>query len=208
MSFGISNITDLFSSLIKLTIQTCQDWKSACGEHTNITQELDNLRIVLCRVSLEVKKPTSFLLDDHDLEQLRAVAKNCQDVVSQLRDVVSKYEGKSTSRRNNWDRIRLKQKNLGSLRDKLAQQIANLGAYLSLLGDSSLEWIAPDIEEIKPRLDAAPKRNLAPNPKADITERTSKISHVVPLKLQQRKREVEKKVEQQGKQEEGRFEDS
>ena len=147
MSFGFS-VSD-FMALIQLTTRTYQGWKKACGEYTDITKELNSLKIILSRVAVEIQAPTSLTHHDHDLGQLQALSSNCRDIVSQLEAVVSSYQGiVIKSRRSNWDRIQFSQKNLGGLREKLTLQIATLGTYLDVLGVSAIGRVENSVREL------------------------------------------------------------
>ena len=145
MSFGLS-LSDI-TNLIQLTARTYRGWKKACGSHADIIQDLESLKIVLSRVVREVKvSSSSSLHNDKDLRQLKAIVRNCRDVVSQLEYVVSKYKDIATSRRSNWNRIRFGQKNLGGLRDKLMVQVIALGTYLETLGISTLGHVESSVK--------------------------------------------------------------
>ena len=145
MSFGFS-VSDIMN-LLQLTARTYQGWKRACGEYSDITHDLESLKIVLSRVHQEIKVPTSLLCHhDKDFRQLKVIVRNCRDVVSQLEDVVSEYKNIVISRRSNWDKIRFGQKNLGGLRNKLMLQITALGAYLDVLGVSMLGRMEMSLE--------------------------------------------------------------
>ena len=155
MAFPIS-VSDVYS-LIQVTNRVYQGWKSACGEYTDITQQLESLRIILSQVALEVKSPTLLLLHhDQDLSQLKVVVSNCEDIVYQLEDVVRSYKGIAISRRRTWNRIRLGQENLSGLREKLTLQITALGTYLGVLGFRTLgriEDYVKDLPEMKKVID-------------------------------------------------------
>jgi hypothetical protein len=112
MSFGFS-ISDLLV-LTQLTKQTYNNWKSACGEYTEITGELRNLDIILHRIETQVGVPGSLLFQHiGDGEDLNDILSNCNMVVTQLRDVLKKHKSLSTLRSRNWDRLRLASNNLG-----------------------------------------------------------------------------------------------
>ena len=137
MSFGFS-VSDI-TSLIQLTTRTYQGWKKACGEYAEVTHDLKNLNIILSQVADEIKAPTSLLLHhDHDLSHLQDIKTNCRQLVTQLKAIVTKYDGIVISRRNNWDRIRFGQKNLDGIRTKLGLQISTLGTYLDVIGVSAM----------------------------------------------------------------------
>ena len=147
MSFGFS-IGD-FMNLVQLTTRTYQGWKKACGEYTDITQELDNLNILLSRAAAEIEVPSSLLLhQDRDLDQLKALTSSCTAIVSQLESIVLSYGGLSKSRRSTWDRIRFGQQNLTGLRVKLILQINTLGTYLDIVGISAIGRVEDNVREL------------------------------------------------------------
>ena len=147
MSFGFS-VSDI-TTLVLLTTRAYEGWKGACGEYTDITHDLNSLKIILSLVAVEVATPTSLLLHhDPNLNQIRALASNCKQVVSQLQAVISKYEGIVISRRLNWDRIKLGQKNLDGLRNKLTLQITALGTYSNILGLGALGRMETSHQEL------------------------------------------------------------
>ena len=147
MSFGFS-VGD-FIALVHLTTRTYQGWKKACGEYTDITQELDNLNVILSRAATEIQAPSSLLLhQDRDLGQLRALTSSCTAIVSQLEAIVLSYGGLSKSRRSTWDRIRLGQQNLTGLRVKLILQINTLGTYLDIVGISAIGRVENNVREV------------------------------------------------------------
>ena len=147
MSFGFS-VGD-FMALVQLTTRTYQGWKKACGEYTDITQELDNLKIILSRVGAEIQVPSSLLQhQDRDLGQLQALTSSCTEDVSQLETIVLKYQGLSKSRGNTWDRIRLGQQNLTGLRVKLGWHIATLGTYLDIVGIGAIGRVENNVKDL------------------------------------------------------------
>ena len=144
MSFGIS-LGD-FVTLIQLTTRVYRGWNDACGEYAVITKELKNLETILLRIEREVRSPAS-LLHHHsdDNAQLQEITANCTQVVHRLDQVVSKYRSLGTSRKGNWDRLRLGNKDLNDLRNKLKAQTLALNTYLTMLGISSLGRVENDV---------------------------------------------------------------
>ena len=145
MSFGFS-ISDV-TSLIQLTVRTYRGWKKACGEYSRITGELETLEVILSRVEFEVQQPTSLLIHhDRDLSKLQKIVSGCKDVVKDLEKVISKFQSLGFSRRNNWDRLRLGNKDLSGLQQRLGLQITALGTYLSVLGISSVGRVEESVK--------------------------------------------------------------
>ena len=140
MSFGFSP-SDIVT-LLKLVTKTYQGWKNACGEYADITSMLDGLCIVLGRIRDEANKPTSLLArNDADREELGDVLRGCRKTVQELNAVVVKFKSLSSSRKKNWDRLRLGVKNLNDLRAKLTQHTTTITAYLEAVGLGSLARI-------------------------------------------------------------------
>lgn len=147
MSFGFS-ISDVIC-LVQLTTQAYRSWKDACGEHSEITSELNSLAILLRRVEAEAKLPGSLLNRKHgEYNNLVKITRNCGSVVVQLRDIVEKYEGLGKSRWRNWDRLRLGNKNLGELRGKLTLHTSSLSTYLNTLGVSGIGRVEKRLDEL------------------------------------------------------------
>ncbi|KAF2182262.1 hypothetical protein K469DRAFT_587173 [Zopfia rhizophila CBS 207.26] len=136
MSFGLS-ISDIIT-LTQLTARTYNDWKKACGEYASITCDLAVLQTLLMRVEAETEAPNSlFAHNPDDLKGWRTLYKGCRSLVAELEEILNKYKSLGTSRRRNWDRIRMNHKNLDSLSRQLVKQIACLSAFVSVLGISS-----------------------------------------------------------------------
>ncbi|KAJ4303527.1 hypothetical protein N0V90_002423 [Kalmusia sp. IMI 367209] len=136
MSFGFS-ISDIIT-LTKLTTRTYNGWKKACGEYASITCDLDVLQTLLMRVEAEAKAPNSlFARNPDNLRGWRTLYKSCRSLIAELEEILNKYKSLGTSRRRNWDRIRMSNKNLDSLSIQLVKRTASLSAFVSVLGISS-----------------------------------------------------------------------
>jgi hypothetical protein len=136
MSFGFS-IGDAII-LAQLTKQAFDGWKSACGEYANVTGSLASLQTLLARVEAEAQAPNSiFTKSPEDLQGWAKVSGDCRSVVTELKEIVSKYKSLGTSRRRNWDRIRMSHTNLDTINRELVKKTTSISAYLSILGLSS-----------------------------------------------------------------------
>ena len=147
MSFGFS-VGD-FILLAQLTGRAYTCWKNACGEYTEITGQLNGLNVILERLHKESKAPESLLrAGEADHDGLKRILENSQTTVTQLNDVIVKFKDLGSSRRSNWDRLRLANNNLAELRSKLNLHISVLTAYLETVGLSALGRIEHDIGEL------------------------------------------------------------
>ncbi|KAF1965043.1 hypothetical protein BU23DRAFT_370821, partial [Bimuria novae-zelandiae CBS 107.79] len=136
MSFGFS-IGDIIK-LVELTTNTYNGWKSACGMHASITEDLAALRSLLSRIEAEVQTPNSlFSKNADDLQHWESLSKGCFDVVRELASILKKHKSLSKSRAKNWDRIRLGSKNLEALNTRLLKKIESISAFATVLGISS-----------------------------------------------------------------------
>jgi hypothetical protein len=136
MSFGFS-VSDVIS-LIQITSKVSHGWKNACGEYSSITADLAVLRLLLRRIEQEVTSPTSvFTNNSEDLNDWTVLSNDCAASVLDLGKVIDKYKSLSTSRRRNWDRIRLGCTDLHDMQEKLVKRTSRLSAYVSILGISS-----------------------------------------------------------------------
>jgi hypothetical protein len=153
MSFGFS-ISDIIA-LTKLVTRTYDGWKKACGEYTGITHDLGVLGMLLMRVEAEAKAPTSlFAHNPDDIRGWKTLSKSCQTLVAELAEVLNKYKSLGTSRRRNWDKIRLGNKNLDGLSQQLIKQIASISAFVSVLGISSQGRVENEVfPELLQRMD-------------------------------------------------------
>lgn len=163
MSFGFS-VGDIIA-LGQLTARTYNGWKNACGEYTRLTGELRSLEIIIRRVEAEARTSTSlFARDAGDLHRWGELSKECESVVTELEGVLKKYKSLGTSRRRNWDRIRMGNQDLDELRGKLAARTAALSAFLGVLGMSSLGRMENDMfPELLTKVDEIAARMRAGN---------------------------------------------
>ena len=161
MSFGVS-IGDIIT-LTQLTARAYNGWKNACGEYASITCDLAVLQTLLMRVEAEAEAPNSlFARNPDDLKGWKTLYKSCHSLVAELEEILNKYKSLGTSRRKNWDRIRMSNKNLDSLRRQLVKQTASISAFVSILGISSQGRVENEVfPELLQRMDhiAAQIRN-------------------------------------------------
>jgi hypothetical protein len=135
-SFGFS-VSDIVM-LTSLVTQTYRGWKNACGSYTEITGELRTMRTIVARLEKEVKSSSSLLRrDEKDSSDLRHILTNSQATVSQLNDIVE-YRHLDRSRKQNWNRLRVGNKNLEPLQGRLTLHVSELSTPLEVLGISSL----------------------------------------------------------------------
>jgi tetratricopeptide (TPR) repeat protein len=136
MSFGFS-ISDIIT-LTQLISRTYNGWKNACGEYASVTRDLAVLQTILQRVEAEAKTPNSlFARNPQDVKGWRTLCKNCRSLVSELEDILKKFGSLGTSRRKNWHKIRMGNRDLDRLSTKLAKHTASISAFVSVLGISS-----------------------------------------------------------------------
>jgi hypothetical protein len=172
MSFGVS-IGDIIT-LTQLTARTYNGWKNACGEYASITGDLAVLQTLLKRVEAEAKSPKSlFAHNPDDLKGWKTLDKSCRPLVAELDEILNKYKSLGTSRRRNWDRIRMSNKNLDRLSRQLVKQTASLSAFVSVLGISSQGRVENEVfPELLQRMDriAAQIRNGNASSSSALTE--------------------------------------
>ena len=136
MSFGFS-VGDIVT-LTQLATRTYNGWKNACGEYASITCDLAVLQTLLIRIKTEAEAPNSlFTRNADDLRHWKTLHKSCRSLVVELEEVLNKYKSLGTSRRRNWDKIRMSNRNLDSLSRLLVKRTASLSAFVSILGISS-----------------------------------------------------------------------
>ena len=136
MSFGFL-VSDIIT-LTQLTTRTYNSWKNACGEYGDITINLAVLQTLLMRIKAEAQAPNSLIARNaEDFGGWQTLYKSCSTLVIELEEVLDKYKSLGTSRRKNWDRIRLGNRNLDGLSKRLVRKTASLSAYISVLGISS-----------------------------------------------------------------------
>lgn len=143
MSFGYS-IGD-FVSLAQLAWTVVNNTRMACGEHDELAREVNNLRIVLQRLSEEVSKPDSLLNVDKDdqVDELRNIARNCRRLLRALGKQLDKYNaltGKKRSFAKLWQQVRFgngMMKNLSDVRLKVSSYTSALTLHISLLSIGS-----------------------------------------------------------------------
>jgi hypothetical protein len=146
MSFGFS-VGDIIL-LAQLTGRAYTNWKNACGDYTEITGQLNSLNVILRRLDTEREAPQSLLgRDDADYDGLLQILENSKTTVTQLSNVITKFKSLGRSRKSNWDRLRLANKDLADLRSKLTLHISALTTYLETLGVSALGRIESSVGE-------------------------------------------------------------
>jgi uncharacterized protein YdiU (UPF0061 family) len=161
MSFGFS-ISDI-ATLTQLATRAYDGWKNACGEYASFTNDLAVLQMLLMRVQDEAEAPKSlFTRNSDDAKGWEILYNSCHSIISKLQEILDKYKSLSTSRRKNWDRIRMGIEDLEKLKRNLVKQTTSLTAFLSVLGISSQSRIENKlVPEILERMDdiAARMRN-------------------------------------------------
>jgi hypothetical protein len=147
MSFGCS-LSDILA-LVQLTTGAYSNWKNACGEYTEITSELSSLNVILKRLSTEATTANSPLErgNANCLDHFKLLD-NSAAIVTQLNDVIVRFQNLGGSRRSNWDRLRLANRNLGEMRSKLTSHISLLSAFLDTINVSALGRIERDVRDL------------------------------------------------------------
>jgi hypothetical protein len=136
MSFGFS-IGDVVA-LGQLVANAYKGWKSACGNYATVTDDLAKLDTIMERVEAEARSPTSiFASSTDDLRGWESLSQGCHTTVTELHRILTKYKSLSTSRKSNWERIRMGTENMDKLARDLTKKTASMGAYLTVLGISS-----------------------------------------------------------------------
>jgi hypothetical protein len=70
---------------------------------------------------------------------------NSTAIVTQLNDIIVKFQNLGQSRRSNWNRLRFANRNLGKMRSKLTSHISLLSAFLDTINVSALGRIERDL---------------------------------------------------------------
>jgi hypothetical protein len=112
MSFGFS-ISDVIN-VAQLSSRTYNNWKSACGDHANITGDLAIFQALIGRFAVEVQARDSLLVREPDeLRQWNRLSKDFRSLLTELEEILEKHKGLRTSHKNlrtsrkkTWDRIR------------------------------------------------------------------------------------------------------
>jgi hypothetical protein len=147
MSFGCS-LSDIVT-LVQLTTGAYSNWKNACGEYTEITGELASLNVILRILSTEATTPNSPLRRGNaNYRDYFTLLDNSAAVVRQLNDVIVRFQNLGQSRRSNWDRLRLANRDLGEMRSKLTSHISLLSAFLGTINVSALGRIEQNLNTI------------------------------------------------------------
>jgi hypothetical protein len=137
MSFGCS-LSDIVT-LVQLTTGAYSNWKNACGEYNEITSVLNSLNVILERLRTEVTTPNSPLQRGSvNYQDQVTLLGNSATIVAQLNDVIVKFQHLGQSRRSNWDRLRLANRNLGEMRSKLISHTSLLSAFLDTINVGTL----------------------------------------------------------------------
>jgi hypothetical protein len=153
MSFGFS--TSDIVNLVQLTTQAYNNWKKACGEYTEITGQLRSLNVILGRLNKEAKAPDSlFQRENADHTDYTELLENSKTTVTQLNNVIIQFKSLGRSRRNNWDRLRLADKDLAGIRLKLDLHVSFFSAYLSTIGVSALGRLEQNVKDLHGMKDA------------------------------------------------------
>jgi hypothetical protein len=144
MSFGFS-ISDVIN-IAQLSSRTYNNWKSACGDHANITGDLDILQALIARFAAEVQMHDSLLVREPDeLRQWKRLSKDFRSLLTGLEGILEKHKSLRTSRKKTWDRIRFGHSNIDNLHQKLLTKTTSLSAYMSVLGISSQARVENDL---------------------------------------------------------------
>jgi hypothetical protein len=147
MSFGCS-LSDIVT-LVQLTTGAYSNWKNACGEYTEITGELASLNVILRILSTEAATPNSPLQRGNaNYRDYFTLLDNSAAVVRQLNDVIVRFQNLGQSRRSNWDRLRLANRDLGEMRSKLTSHISLLSVFLGTINVSALGRIEQNLNTI------------------------------------------------------------
>jgi hypothetical protein len=147
MSFGCS-LSDIVT-LVQLTTGAYSNWKNACGEYNEITAVLSSLNTILKRLSTEATTPNSPLQrGSANYQDHFKLLDNSATIVTQLNDVIVRFQHLGRSRRSNWDRLRFANRNLGDMRSKLLSHISLLSAFLDTINVSTLGRIEQGVRDL------------------------------------------------------------
>jgi len=147
MSFGCS-FSDIIT-LVQLTTGAYSNWKNACGEYTEITSELSSLNVILERLRTEATTPNGPLErgNANHLDHCKLLD-NSAAIVKQLNDVIVRFQNLGRSRRSNWHRLRLANRNLDEMRSKLTLHTSLLSAFLDTINVSALGRIERNVRDL------------------------------------------------------------
>jgi hypothetical protein len=145
MSFGYS-VGD-FVGLTQLVWKTVQNSRKACGEHGELTREVENLHLVLRRIEQEATKPNSLFHgtkdDGNTTQELKTAIAGCHRNLRILDRTLEKYNALSDNARAGkrfWNQVRFgngEMADLNGLRAKISTYTSAIVVFLNLLSMSS-----------------------------------------------------------------------
>jgi len=152
MSFGFS-IGDIIK-LVELTASAYSKWKNACGSYTSITRDLSVLQTILQRIEGEAKLPDSlFSRHPEDFKGWRSLVTSCEDVVTELADIVGKYKSLGSGKQKTWDRIRMANQDINAIHSRLVKATTSLNALVAVTGIGSLGRIEGSQQRVEGSFD-------------------------------------------------------
>jgi hypothetical protein len=122
------------------------------AKYSNITSQLESLRIVLQHVERETKNQNSIFSRQHEeFGDIMTILGNCKHTVTELESIAAKYStlGKIVkSRKQNWDKIRFACHNHQELCDQLTAHTVVLSAILDVVSTSTLGRVETKVDKI------------------------------------------------------------
>ena len=126
-------------------------WHGAVGDYAEITIQLRSLTGHLSYAQMLIKKAPNAGLSSEDRSKWEQCVTGCTPVVEQLNQIITKYKGLQSgaqSRKKNWDRLRLGNKDLNDLNRRLVQRSLEMSRLLELMSLAILQRMEPQLQEV------------------------------------------------------------
>ncbi|KAL8918223.1 MAG: hypothetical protein Q9172_005516 [Xanthocarpia lactea] len=161
MSFGWS-VSDI-ALLVRLAYKTSQGARAACGQYDELTRETSSLHVILNRLNVEASRPGNPIDKDQSHgKELGVIASGCKDVLTQLDEVLVKYNALSEqekSVRRLWKKVKFGNgvvADVAVLRSKVTYYTSSLTLFLNMVSlgsigavEEKMDRAGGDLQEIK-----------------------------------------------------------
>jgi hypothetical protein len=81
-------------------------------------------------------------------KELTMLVKNCNGVLQQLNNLLTKYESLGTTSKRTWDRLKRGTENLSEIREKIMSHTSSMTLFLTTLGTGSLGRIEKKLDQL------------------------------------------------------------
>lgn len=144
--FSISD----FELIAKYSWKVYKACKGASSDFEEISGEALALHVVLKELEDAARDPTSLINRPavSKKQELSRTIRHCRKLLDTIEKLVGKYHSLGTDKERLWDLMRFGTEELGPLRSKLRQSVANLNLFLQTLETSSLARIEALLEKL------------------------------------------------------------